>query len=82
MGVLPLQFPEGTDRKTLNLDGTEEVDIPDLGNGLKPSDTVTVVFRKEGREQSVEALSRLDTAAEVEYYKNGGILHYVLRQMM
>jgi len=82
MGVLPLQFPEGTDRKTLNLDGTEEVDIPDLGNGLKPGDTVTVVFRKEGREQTVEALSRLDTAAEVEYYKNGGILHYVLRQMM
>jgi aconitate hydratase len=82
MGVLPLQFPEGTDRKTLNLDGTEEVDIPDLGNGLKPSDTVTVVFRKDGKEQKVEALSRLDTAAEVEYYKNGGILHYVLRQMM
>ncbi|MED5389672.1 MAG: aconitate hydratase AcnA [Pseudomonadota bacterium] len=82
MGVLPLQFPEGTDRKTLNLDGSEEVDIPDLGNGLKPGDTVTVVFRKDGKEQKVEALSRLDTAAEVEYYKNGGILHYVLRQMM
>ena len=82
MGVLPLQFPEGTDRKTLNLDGTEEVDIPDLGNDLKPSDTVTVVFRKDGKEQKVDALSRLDTAAEVEYYKNGGILHYVLRQMM
>ena len=82
MGVLPLQFPEGTDRKTLNLDGSEEVDIPDLTNSLKPSDTVTVVFRKDGKEQKVEALSRLDTAAEVEYYKNGGILHYVLRQMM
>ena len=82
MGVLPLQFPEGTDRKTLNLDGSEEVDIPDLTNDLKPGDTVTVVFRKDGKEQKVEALSRLDTAAEVEYYKNGGILHYVLRQMM
>ncbi|MGJ3254956.1 MAG: aconitate hydratase AcnA [Alcanivorax sp.] len=82
MGVLPLQFPEGTDRKTLNLDGSEEVDIPDLSNDLKPGDTVTVVFRKDGKEQKVEALSRLDTAAEVEYYKNGGILHYVLRQMM
>ena len=78
MGVLPLQFPEGTDRKTLNLDGTEEVDIPDLGNDLKPSDTVTVVFRKDGKEQKVDALSRLDTAAEVEYYKNGGILHLSL----
>ncbi|MCG8392341.1 MAG: aconitate hydratase AcnA [Pseudomonadales bacterium] len=82
MGVLPLQFPEGTDRKTLNLDGSEEVDIPDLSNDLKPGDTVTVVFRRDGKEQTVEALSRLDTAAEVEYYKNGGILHYVLRQMM
>ncbi|EKF73785.1 aconitate hydratase [Alcanivorax hongdengensis A-11-3] len=82
MGVLPLQFPEGTDRKTLNLDGSEEVDIPDLSNDLKPGDTVTVVFRKDGKEQKVEAISRLDTAAEVTYYKNGGILHYVLRQMM
>ena len=82
MGVLPLQFPEGTDRKTLNLDGTEEVDIPDLNNNLKPGDTVTVVFRRDGKEQKVDALSRLDTAAEVQYYKNGGILHYVLRQMM
>ncbi|MCK0155142.1 aconitate hydratase AcnA [Alcanivorax sp. S6407] len=82
MGVLPLQFPEGTDRKTLNLDGTEEVDIPDLTNGLKAGDTVKVVFRRDGKEQTVEAISRLDTAAEVEYYKNGGILHYVLRQMM
>lgn len=82
MGVLPLQFPEGTDRKTLNLDGSEEVDIPDLDNNLKAGDTVTVVFRRDGKEQKVDALSRLDTAAEVEYYKNGGILHYVLRQMM
>ena len=82
MGVLPLQFPEGTDRKTLNLDGSEEVDIPDLDNNLKPSDTITVVFRRDGKEQKVDAISRLDTAAEVEYYKNGGILHYVLRQMM
>ena len=82
MGVLPLQFPEGTDRKTLNLDGTEEVDIPDLNNNLKPGDTITVIFRRDGKEQKVAAISRLDTAAEVEYYKNGGILHYVLRQMM
>lgn len=82
MGVLPLQFPEGTDRKTLNLDGSEEVDIPDLDNNLKPGDTVTVVFRRDDKEQKVDALSRLDTAAEVQYYKNGGILHYVLRQMM
>ena len=82
MGVLPLQFPEGTDRKTLNLDGSEIVDIPELGNGLKAGETVKVVFRRDGKEQTVEALSRLDTAAEVEYYKHGGILHYVLRQMM
>ena len=82
MGVLPLQFPQGTDRKTLNLDGSEEVDIPDLDNNLKPGDTITLVFRRDGKEQKVDAVSRLDTAAEVQYYKNGGILHYVLRQMM
>ena len=41
-----------------------------------------MVFRKDGKEQTVKAISRLDTGAEVEYYKNGGILHYVLRQMM
>ena len=82
MGVLPLQFPQGTDRKTLKLDGTEEVDIPNLGNDLKPGEEIEVVFRKDGKEQTMKAISRLDTGAEVEYYKNGGILHYVLRQMM
>ncbi|WP_416391095.1 aconitate hydratase AcnA [Alloalcanivorax xenomutans] len=83
MGVLPLQFPEGVDRKTLNLDGSEEVDIPGLNNDLKPGQEIEVVFRKSnGKEQSIKAISRLDTGAEVTYYKNGGILHYVLRQMM
>ncbi|MEO1903264.1 MAG: aconitate hydratase AcnA [Alcanivorax sp.] len=83
MGVLPLQFPEGTTRKTLNLDGTEEVDIPNLGNDLKPGQEIEVVFRKQdGKESTVKAISRLDTGAEVTYFKNGGILHYVLRQMM
>ncbi|WP_133491320.1 aconitate hydratase AcnA [Alcanivorax sp. 24] len=83
MGVLPLQFPEGVDRKTLNLDGSEEVDIPGLSNDLKPGQEIEVIFRKgDGKEQSVKAISRLDTGAEVNYYKNGGILHYVLRQMM
>ncbi|ASK34701.1 aconitate hydratase 1 [Alcanivorax sp. N3-2A] len=83
MGVLPLQFPEGTTRKTLNLDGSEEVDIPNLGNDLKPGEEIDVVFRKQGgKEQTVKAISRLDTGAEVTYFKNGGILHYVLRQMM
>ncbi|MCU5781470.1 aconitate hydratase [Alcanivorax balearicus MACL04] len=83
MGVLPLQFPEGVDRKTLNLDGSEEVDIPGLNNDLKPGQEIEVVFRKSnGKAQSIKAISRLDTGAEVTYYKNGGILHYVLRQMM
>jgi aconitate hydratase len=83
MGVLPLQFPPGTTRKTLNLDGSEEVDIPNLGNDLKPGEEIEVVFRKEGgRSQTVNAISRLDTGAEVTYFKHGGILHYVLRQMM
>jgi aconitate hydratase len=83
MGVLPLQFPEGTDRKTLGLKGDEIVDIPDLDDNLKPGQTVKVIFRDgDGNEQSVDAVSRLDTSSEVEYFRNGGILHYVLRNMM
>ena len=59
------------------------MDIPNLGNDLKPSQEIEVVFRKDnGKEQTVKAISRLDTGAEVTYFKNGGILHYVLRQMM
>ncbi len=83
MGVMPLQFPEGTDRKSLGLQGDESVDIPELGDDLKAGQKVKVVFRgQDGKEQTVETICRLDTPSEVTYYRNGGILHYVLRQMM
>jgi len=82
MGVLPLQFPAGTDRKTLGLDGSEQVDIPGLNNQVSAGQIIEVTFRKEGVSQTVPMLCRLDTATEVEYFLHGGILHYVLRKMM
>ncbi|MEE4249307.1 MAG: aconitate hydratase AcnA [Alcanivoracaceae bacterium] len=82
MGILPLQFPQGVDRHSLKLDGSEEIDIPDLLDDLVPHGITRVLIRKDGKEQSFAALVRLDTATEVEYFRHGGILHYVLRQMM
>ena len=82
MGILPLQFPEGIDRLTLKLDGSEEIDFPDLLNDLVPHGVTRVIVRRDGKAQTFAALVRLDTAMEVEYFRHGGILHYVLRQMM
>jgi aconitate hydratase len=81
MGVLPLQFVEGVDRKTLKLDGTEIFDIEDLGD-LKPRQTVTVkVTRVDGSSETFETLCRIDTVDELDYFKSGGILQYVLRNL-
>jgi len=83
MGVLPLQFEDGTNRESLNLDGTELFDITGLEQDLTPQMKVTLTIRRaDGSEQSVPLLARLDTVDEVEYYKSGGILQYVLRSMM
>lgn len=82
MGILPLQFPAGVTRKTLGLTGEETVDIPNLSNNLTPGEKIKVVFKGPNGTQEIEAISRLDTDAEVTYYKNQGILHYVLRTMM
>ncbi|MGP1384215.1 MAG: aconitate hydratase AcnA [Thainema sp.] len=82
MGVLPLQFQAGTNRQTLGLDGTETFDITGISGGIKPGMTVTMtVHAADGSTQNVELLCRIDTEDEVEYYRNGGILHYVLRQL-
>lgn len=80
MGVLPLQFPEGVNRKTLGLDGCETVSI-DIDDSLQPQSTVTVTIKGKQGDKTVDALCRIDTANELEYYKNGGILQYVLRQL-
>lgn len=82
MGVLPLQFHEGTDRKSLKLDGTETVDIVGIEAGMKPhQDLKVVITRANGHKDEIKVRSRIDTAVELEYYKNDGILHYVLRKL-
>ncbi|WCT73550.1 aconitate hydratase AcnA [Sphingomonas naphthae] len=81
MGVLPLQFPEGTDRASLKLDGTERFTIENVAS-LRPRQTVTVkLIRADGSEESFDARCRIDTVNELEYFLNGGILQYVLRKL-
>ncbi|MEW6576061.1 MAG: aconitate hydratase AcnA, partial [Pseudomonadota bacterium] len=81
MGVLPLQFKEGENRQSLGLDGDCSFTITGVAN-LKPRQTVTVkVTRKDGSTFTFDALCRIDTANELEYFLNGGILHYVLRKL-
>ncbi|MFI7866213.1 aconitate hydratase AcnA [Ectopseudomonas khazarica] len=84
MGVLPLQFKPGTDRNTLGLTGQETLAIEGLeGVELRPQMPLTlIVSREDGQQERVEVLCRIDTLNEVEYFKAGGILHYVLRQMI
>ncbi|KJS41782.1 MAG: aconitate hydratase [Rhodospirillaceae bacterium BRH_c57] len=80
MGVLPLQFKDGTDRKTLKLDGSEVFDITGIDGAIKPRQDVTVtITRTDGSSETITVLCRIDTADEVEYYRHGGILQYVLR---
>ncbi len=81
MGVLPLQFQDGDTRETLGLTGDDTFTITGVAD-LKPRQTVTVnVIRADGSSFSFDTLCRIDTANEVEYYMNGGILHYVLRKL-
>ena len=83
MGVLPVQFKDGTDRKTLKLDGSERFDILGIASGLKPrSDLTCRIHRASGKIDTVQLLCRIDTLDELEYFRNGGILQYVLRQMV
>ncbi|MCR6629579.1 MAG: aconitate hydratase AcnA [Magnetospirillum sp.] len=82
MGVLPLQFKDGIDRKTLHLDGTETFSVTGMAAGLKPRQELTVTLtRADGSQQTFPVLSRIDTLDEVDYFRHGGILHYVLRSL-
>ncbi|OYV35846.1 MAG: aconitate hydratase 1 [Acidocella sp. 20-61-6] len=81
MGILPLTFKEGMDRKTLGLKGDETIDIVGLDNLSPRMDIKLVITRADGSKQEVELLCRVDTADEVNYYRHGGILQYVLRGM-
>ena len=81
MGVLPLQFLEGQTRETLGLSGDDSFTITGVA-GIQPRQTVTVVVTKaDGSVSTFDALCRIDTANELEYFLNGGILHYVLRKL-
>ena len=83
MGVLPLQFPEGVSAQSLNLDGTEKFDFTGLDDSVKPMSTVTLhIHRANGTTETVALRSRIDTAIEVDYYRHGGILPFVLRQLI
>jgi len=83
MGVLPLQFKEGFDRKKLNIKGSELITIIDIEKGVKPRQEVDCEIKyADGVSKKIKLLCRIDTANEIEYYKNGGILQYVLRNML
>ncbi len=83
MGVLPLVFKEGTDRKSLKLDGSEKFDLLGFAETLRPRmDIALTITRADGTIQVVPLTCRIDTLDEIDYYKNGGILQYVLRNML
>ena len=83
MGVLPLQFKEGTTAQTLQLDGTETYDVIGLTSALKPQQDVTLrITRRSGAVEEVVVRCRIDTPIEIDYYQHGGILPYVLRQII
>jgi len=83
MGVLPLQFKEGFDRKKLNIKGSELFTIIDIEKGVEPRKEVDCEIKyADGASKKIKLLCRIDTANEIEYYKNGGILQYVLRNML
>jgi aconitate hydratase len=82
MGVLPLQFKDGDNRESLNLTGKETFDVLGLEGEIKPQqDIILNIHYPDGSTKDVTLLCRIDTLDEAEYYKNGGILHYVLRSI-
>jgi aconitate hydratase len=83
MGVLPLQFKEGTTAQTLHLDGSETYDVVGLSPALKPQQDLTLrIAHPNGTVAEVAVRCRIDTPIEIDYYQHGGILPYVLRQIV
>jgi len=83
MGVLPLQFPDGTTAQSLGLDGSEVFSIIGLSNAIKPGQTVTLEIEgKDQQKRSLQVKLRIDTPIEIDYYRHGGILPFVLRQLI
>ena len=83
MGVLPLQFKNGASVQSLKIDGSETIDLVGIENGIKPMQDMTMmIHRKNGQTDKVPLLLRIDTPIEVDYYVHGGILPYVLRELV
>jgi aconitate hydratase len=83
MGVLPCQFKGDDSAQSLGIKGDEEFDILGIEGEIKPQQDVTLVIkRKDGSKQEIKVLLRIDTPIEVDYYRHGGILPYVLRELM
>jgi aconitate hydratase len=83
MGVLPLTFKNGQDRKSLRLDGSETIDLSGLAGGIWPGmDVACTIHRADGSSEEITLLCRIDTLDEVDYFRHGGILHFVLRQLL
>jgi aconitate hydratase len=83
MGVLPLQFADGASAQSLGLDGSELFHITGLDNQLRPRQKVPLkIERKDGSTENLEVILRIDTPVEIDYYRHGGILPYVLRGLL
>jgi aconitate hydratase len=83
MGVLPLQFADGTNAQTLGLDGSETYSVTGLSDAIQPGQMVTLeITRRDGKHESVPVKLRIDTPIEIDYYRHGGILPFVLRELM
>ena len=83
MGVLPLQFMEGTSAQSLKLDGSEVFSTTDLSDSIEPGAIVALeIVRKNGERERVPVKLRIDTPIEIDYYRHGGILPFVLRELM
>ncbi|MDA9190364.1 aconitate hydratase, partial [Alphaproteobacteria bacterium] len=82
MGVLPLQFTNGDTRETLSLTGSEVIDIDGIADGVTPAKQMqATITYQDGSKKQISLLARIDTAGEAEYFRHGGILQYVLRQL-
>ena len=83
MGVLPLQFAEGINAQTLGLDGSEVYAITGLSETIEPGQMVTLeITRKDGKQEKIPVKLRIDTPIEIDYYRHGGILPFVLRELL
>src|SRR2546426_958401 len=82
MGVLPLQFPDGKTAQSLGLNGSEIFSVTGLSNDIKPGQNLTLEIESKGQRRSVPLKLRIDTPIEIDYYRHGGILPFVLRQLL